>query len=79
MKTEDEKKQIMFLRQERWSYQRIQKKINISKDSVRGICLQRRIMKPMKRGPRLKINLAYKLKLKKKICHLKQICEKVNW
>ena len=32
----------------------------------------------MKGGPRLKINLAYKLRLKRKICHMKQICEKVN-
>ena len=41
MKTEDEKRQVMFLRQEGWSYQRILKKMNISKDSVNCICLQR--------------------------------------
>jgi len=35
-------------------------------------------MKPIKRELRLKINSAYKLRLKRKICHLKQICEKVN-
>ena len=45
MKTEDEKKQDMFLRQEGWNYQRISKKMNISKDSARGICFQRRVMK----------------------------------
>jgi len=55
MKTDDEKK-VILLRQEGWSYQRISKKMNISKDSVSGICIQRRVMKPMKRGPRLKIN-----------------------
>ena len=52
--------------------------MNISKDSVRGICLQRSVMKPMKRGPRLKINSAYNLRSKRKIFHLKQICEKIN-
>jgi len=78
MKTEYEQKKVMFLWQEGWGYQRILKKMNISKDSVRDICLQRRVMKPMKRGPRLYINSAYKLRLKRKICHLKQICEKVN-
>ena len=36
-------------------------------------------MKPMKRGPRLKINSAYKLRLKRKICHQKHFCEKVNF
>jgi len=51
---------------------------SICKDSVKGICLQRRVMMPMKRGPVLKLNSAYKLMLKKKICYLKQICEKVN-
>ena len=78
MKTEDEKKQVMFLRQEGWSYQRVSNKMNISKDSMRGICLQRKVIKPMKRGPRLKINSAYKLRLKRIICYLNQICENVN-
>ena len=32
MKTEDEKNQVLFLRQEECSYKRIWKKINFSKD-----------------------------------------------
>jgi len=78
MKTEEEKKQILFLRQEGWTYQKIANKMHITKDSVRGICLQRRIANPKKRGPRPKLNAAYKLRLKREICHLKQIGEKVN-
>ena len=62
-------------------YDKLQKnfeKINFSKDCVRGICLQRSVGKQMKSGPKAKLNSLNKLRLKRKICNLKHICEKVN-
>ena len=45
---------------------------------MRGICLQRIVGKPTKRGPKPKLNSIYKLRLKRKLCNLKHIGDKVN-
>ena len=76
MKIENDKNQVLFLLQEGWCYKKISKKTNFSKDCVRCICLQRSIGNPMKRGPKPKLNSAYKLRLNRKICNSKHIGKK---
>lgn len=78
MKTEDKKNQVLHLRNEGWSYSRISKQTNLSKTCVRSICRKRIVRKPMKRGPKPKINAAYKLRLKRQIHNLKNSGEKIN-
>ena len=78
MKTEDEKNKTLNLRKEGFGYKAISIVINQSRDTVRGICLQRHILRKRKRGPKPKITAAHKLMLKRKIAILKDNGEKVN-
>jgi len=77
MKTEDEKNKILNLRKEGFGYKAISNITNQSRDTVRGICLQRQILRKRKRGPKPKITAAHKLMLKRKIASLKDNYEKV--
>ena len=78
MKTEEEKNKILLLRKEGMGYKKIANLTGLSRNCVRGICLQRSNMQKKKRGPKPKINAAHKLMLKRKIATLKANGEKVN-
>ena len=78
MKTEDEKNKILLLRNEGLGYKVIANITGLSRDCIRGICLQRSIIRKKKRGPKPKISAANKLMLKRKISTLKGNGEKVN-
>jgi len=78
MKTEDEKNKILNLRKEGFGYKAISNITIQSRDTVRGICLQRQILRKRKRRPKPKITAAHKLMLKRKIASLKDNYEKVN-
>jgi len=78
MKTEAEKNKVLQLRKEGYGYRAIAKKLKISKDSVYGICKMRVVQIKKRSGPKPKINEAYKLRLKRRICTLRECGEKVN-
>jgi len=78
MKTDEQKNYIFYLRKEGWSYTRISEKVKISRNVVIGICRKRTVTKSLKRGPKCKLNAAYKLRLKRQICSLRDNGAKVN-
>lgn len=78
MKTEDEKNKVLCLRQHGNSYQEISKITGFSKNCVKGICLQRKVLNRKTRGRKPKLNAVYKLRLKRKIASMHKNGEKVN-
>jgi len=78
IKAEDEKNQILFLRNQECGYAKISRKCKLSKECVRGMCRQRTIGKSKKRGRKAILIAAYKLRLKREICSMKANGAKIN-
>ena len=78
MRTEDEKNKVLCLRQDGTSYKEISKITGFSKDCVKGICSQRKVLIPKRRGRKPKLNSAFKLRLKRQIAIMKKKGERVN-
>ena len=70
--------QILKFKEDGDGYKRIAKKMKLSRDVVRGICLQRSVFHPKKRGRKAKLTKTTKLRIKRCISKLKSNEEKVN-
>lgn len=77
MKTSQQKNEILNLRTQGYSYRKISKMIHLSRDCVRGICLNRKILHPKKRGRKSTLTKAHKLCIKRQISNLKKEGQKV--
>lgn len=78
MKTENQKFNVTQLRSQGRSYNEIARITKLSRDCVRGICLNRKVGNPKKRGRKGTLTKAQKLRIKRQISSLKQNGEKVN-
>lgn len=78
MKSQVEKEEVLKLRLQGFSYGEISKKMKISRNSVHGICLNRNVLHPKKRGRKAILTQPHKLQIKRQISIMKQKNEKVN-
>lgn len=78
MRSEDEKLRILSLHEGGSGYKQIAKKLGLSRDTVRGICLKRKVSNPKKRGRKSLITKPSKLRIKRRLSYLKDQCQKVT-
>ena len=78
MKTKYQKDKILKLRSEGWSFNEIAKKMNLTKNCVYGIYLNRQVIHPKKRGRKSILQKFQKLAIKREISSLKAQGKKVN-
>ena len=78
MKTDFEKWKVFDLRAEGFGYKKISKETRLSRDAVRGICLDRRVINPAKCGPKCMLGKKDKLRIKMCISRFNESKEKAN-
>lgn len=60
------------------TYKEIGEKVNISKECARSVCRQRKVNCPKKRGRKLLLSKAHKLRIKRQISKFKERGQKIN-
>jgi len=78
MRTNFEKWKVLDLKTQGHGYKKISKLTGLTRDVVRGICVNKKIMKPHKRGPKFLLTKSDKLKIKRDIARLNDLQEKAN-
>ena len=78
MLSEDLKNKILNFRNQGYGYKVIARKVHMSRDRVRGVCLNRGKCFKKKRGPHFKLNKSDKIRIKRQICNMEDRGEKIN-
>ena len=78
MRLNDEKLKVLELRAEGSGYKKISRATGLSRDIVRGIGVNKKLMKPGKRGPKFLLQKREKTRIKRCNARLTDLNEKAN-